>query len=265
MNYCDFYASLPGITTAKETYEAAFRWGQYGVGIIAGAQIDGATRDAGASPTTELRPGLLLGQENSAGSNPGMWRDYNATRTDGSEVAAGILMQTIIITDFQGNNVNRFYGILVGGPVQAAKLHGLDANARSQMRFNFQFDDDYTNAAGWGPFRRYQTKTAAYQVTTADNGTQFDNTGAAGSVTFTLPAIVPGLMFGFRVVAGQNLVVASNEGTNIVAFNNASASSLTFSTASQLIGGGLILYSNPAGTKWYAQNISAGANTITVA
>ena len=108
-------------------------------------------------------------------------------------------------------------------------------------------------------------KTGNYTILLRDNGTLFTNAGATGSVTFTLPAIGANLRFGFFAVAGQNLEVASNEGSNIVTFNNAAASNLTFSTAGQLIGGGLILQSNLAATLWFSFNMSSGANTISVA
>jgi hypothetical protein len=61
------------------------------------------------------------------------------------------------------------------------------------------------------------------------------------------------------------VTVASSEGSNLVALNNASASSVAFSTGSGKIGGGFRIYSNPAGTKWFVENASAGSNTITVA
>jgi hypothetical protein len=61
------------------------------------------------------------------------------------------------------------------------------------------------------------------------------------------------------------MIVASAEGTNMVALNNLSATSVAFQTGSGLIGGGFMIYSNPAGNKWIVQNISAGSNTITVA
>jgi hypothetical protein len=110
-------------------------------------------------------------------------------------------------------------------------------------------------------------KTTSYTLTAAFNGGLFTNAGAVGSVTFTLPAIAPNLKFGFRVVANQTVTVSSAEGTNIVTFNNASASSLAFSTSSAKIGGGLILESNADGTKWYATVISGDPanNTLTIA
>lgn len=256
----DIYGLPPGLTAAAETYEAAFRWGQYGVGIITGAVIDAATIDSGNSPTYELRPGLLLGKKTG-----GTFVNYAPGNTDGSEVAAGILMAALRIQDFQGNNQQRFFGVLVGGPVQAGKVLGLDAQARQQMSVNFQFDDDFPGLH-WFPWKRQISKTANYTILSTDNCTLFDNTGATGAVTLTLPAITNGFFTGIKAIAAQNFALTSNEGSNIVADNNASASTLTLSTANHIIGGGVYVFSNPGATKWISVYYGSGTgNTVTVA
>lgn len=257
----DAYGLVPGLTTSRETYEAEFRWGSEWQGVFANGVIDGASTDSGNTPSYELRPGLLLGQVLSTGK----YKPYSPTATDGTDVAAAILIEALRMQDFSGNNVDRFYAVLVGGPVQASKVLGLDLQARQQMD-KFIFDDLF-NLPGnhWFPWKRFISKTAAYSLLATDNFTLFDNVGAAGAVTFTLPPIANGYMFGFRVQANQNITVASAEGANVVAFNNASANSVTFSTASQLIGGMVYVYSNPGATKWIVENASAGTNTITVA
>jgi hypothetical protein len=258
----DVWGAMPGIGGAAETYEAAFRWGQFGVGIITGGIIAAGTVDAGNTPTYEIRQGLVLGQIISSGE----WTNYSPTATDGSDVAAGVLMSQFRMQAFTGSTERRFYGILVGGPVQAAKLLGLDLMARQQMD-KFMFDDSPGGYPGnhWFPWKRFQSKTANYTIVAADNFTLFDNTGAVGAVTFTLPALANGYCFGFRVTADQTVTVASAEGDNIVAFNDAAADSLAFSTGGQKVGGGLALFSNPAVTQWIAINQSAGTNTVTVA
>jgi Bacteriophage lambda head decoration protein D len=260
--YSSSWAFPPGLTAAVETYEAAFRWGPAGLGLITGGTIDSACVDVGNSPTYELRPGLLLGQKTATGT----WTNYSPTATDGSEVAAGVCITSIRMQDIlTGAGASRFYGILVGGPVQAAKVLGLDLMARAQMADRFWFDDAL-NYPGchWFPWKRFQTKTAAYQVTANDNFTLFDNTGATGSVTFTLPAIANGYYFGFRGAAAQTFAVTSSEGGNVIALNNLTASTLTYSTGSQQIGAMLAVFSNPAGTKWLAQNVGAGVAAVTV-
>lgn len=118
---------------------------------------------------------------------------------------------------------------------------------------------------GTYPAANELAKTSNFTITKTLNGTLFTNSGAAGAVVFTLPALSPYLAFRFRVVADQDVTVASAAGDDMVAFNDASADSVAFSTSGQKIGGGLFIYSNAAGTKWIVENESAGANTVTVA
>jgi len=257
----DTYGIVPGLTTSRETYEAEFRWGSQYQGVFANALIDGAAVDSGNSPTYELRPGLLLGQVISTGK----YKQYSPTATDGSEVAAAVLIEALRMQDFNGTNVDRFYAVLVGGPVQGAKILGLDLMARQQMG-KFIFDDIFAIPGNhWFPWKRFQTKTAAYTLVANDNFTLFDNVGATTAITFTLPTLANGYLFGFSVQAAQNVTVASSAGDDMIAYNDASADSVAFSTGGSLIGGQVWVYSNPAGTKWIVEDHSAGANTITVA
>jgi hypothetical protein len=159
----------------------------------------------------------------------------------------------------------RFYAVVVSGPVQGAKLLGLDQMARAQMSSaGFKFDDDLPGNSQF-PFQRFQTKTANYQIVAADNLSHFDNLGASGEVDFTLPPIANGYYFAFTGMVAQVLKVISTEGSNIVALNNVSATSVAFQTGGQEIGAGLHIYSNPAGTKWVVENVSAGTATLTLA
>lgn len=257
----DSYGIFPGITTSRETYEAEFRWGSQFQGVFANALIDGNSIDSGNTPTFQLRPGLLLGQVISTGK----WKNYSPTAIDGSEVAAGVLIEGLRMLDFSNVAVDRFYAVLVGGPVQASKLINFDAMARQQMD-KFIFDDIFQMMGGhWFPWKRFLTKTASYSIVANDNYTNFDNTGATGAITFTLPAIAPGYFFGFRGMANQNIIVASNEGSNLVGLNSLTSTSAAFQTSGQIIGAGFRVYSNPAGTKWQVENVSAGVCAVTLA
>lgn len=250
----DSYGIVPGLTTSRETYEAEFRWGSQFQGVFTNALIDGASTDSGNSPTFELRPGLLLGQNLTTGK----YKPYSPTATDGTEVATAILIEALRMQDFTGNNVDRFYAVLCGGPVQASKVLGLDLNARQQMdKFIF---DDIGNIPGhhWYPWKRQRTVTANYTVVAADNYTLFDNTGAAGEVDLTLPAIANGYLFGLRAQAAQTFKFISNEGNNVV---GTSATNSSVSVAA--IGGIIWIYSNAAGTKWIVEQ--HGTQTITAA
>ncbi len=251
-----------GLGVPVETFEQAWSWGPQAQLMWAGGQIYSGALDLTNTPTTNLRPGLVLGIRTSDGS----YTNYNPTATDGSQIAVGVLPVGYTMVDFlTGVGQTKLSWILIGGKVQASKLINLDLQARASLAPRFIFDDNIATPNYRFPWSNFASKTAAYSVLSTDNFTIFDNTGAVGSVTFTLPAIANGYCFGFRVVANQNVIVASNEGGNMIALNNATASSVAFQTGSQLIGGAFMIYSNPAGTKWIVENISAGTNTITVA
>jgi hypothetical protein len=116
----------------------------------------------------------------------------------------------------------------------------------------------------YGGFLQYsseQAKTSNYQIVYAtDNGKLFTNYGAAGAVTFTLPAVIAANQrYVFKVIAQQQLTITSFEGSNIVAQGNAAASSITITASAQEIGSHVVLETNAAGTLWYATYISAGA------
>lgn len=261
--YSDLWGLTPQVGAAVETYETAFRWGPAELGLLTGGVIYVNAADPTNTPTYELRPGLVLGQRVADGT----WTNYAPTASDGSEVASGVLITALRMQQIlTGTNAQRFYGILVGGPVQAAKLIGLDLNARACMSDHFWFDDALMFPGNhWFPWRRFQTKIANYTIVAGDNMSHFDNLGAVGSVTFTLPAIANGYYFGFHALAAANLIVTSAEGLNIVGFNNATASTISYQTGGALIGGGFRIYSNPAGTKWIVEGTGAGANTVTTA
>ena len=248
----DSYGITPGITTARETYENEFRWGSQYQGVFRNGLIDGATRDAGNTPTYELRPGLLLGEVIATGK----YKQYSPTATDGSEVALAVLIEGLRMTTFEDANADRFYAVLVGGPVQAAKLLNLDFHARQCMD-KFMFDD-IGNVMGhhWFPWKRFQTKTANYTIVAADNYTLFDNAGAGGTVVLTLPAIAPGYFFGLRAQAAQVLRFTSNEGGNVIG-TGATDTSVSVTA----IGGVIYIYSNPAGTKWIVEQHGTAAIT----
>lgn len=252
----DSYGIAPGLTTSRETYEAEFRWGSQFQGVFANALIDGNSVDSGNSPTFELRPGLLLGLNITTGK----YKPYVATNTDGTEVASAVLIEGLRMLDFSNVATDRFYAVLVGGPVQASKIIGLDLQARQQMdKFIFDDSSGFGSIPGnhWFPWKRQITKTANYTILATDNFTLFDNTGAGAEVDLTLPAIANGYFFGLAARAAQTFKFISNEGSNIV-----SDTTTRSNVSVAAIGGVIGIFTNPAGTKW--QVIDLGNQTISV-
>lgn len=257
---------IPGMSSVRQSNETQIQWnaGRFMV-FSSGDVVDGAARDSGATPTTALRGGLPLGKKTSTGK----LLQWDPTATDGTEVLYGFLPFDVRVTDLDANNLDRHLATVIGGYVRSAGVVATANNLKllkAQGKNRFWFDDEIPpHGPIQYPIMREVAKTADYTVVAADNGTTFTNTGAAGAVVFTLPALAPGLAFEFRVVADQNVTVASVAGDDMIVFNDAAADSVAFSTAGQKIGGGVLVFSNAAGTKWYVRNASAGANTITVA
>jgi hypothetical protein len=256
----DPWATLPGISAQLATWENGFGWGREGQRIFTNGYIAATAIDPGNSPTYELRPGLVMGRQTTSGQ----WVNYSATATDGSQVAQGIFVVGARTQNVQNINQALFITLCVGGPVKSAYLFGLDQQARQQMRGFFDFDDDFPGQQ-WYPIKSQVAKTANYAILQSDNNTLFTNQGALGEVDFTLPPILNGYFFGFRAYAAQTLKVISNEGANMIAFNNAAANSVAYSTGGSIIGGAFWVYSDPSGTFWIVENASAGSNTVTVA
>jgi len=256
-----FLGNYPGQYDYIESQEAAVTWGIQAQLKLWNANIDSTAADPTNSPTWRLRSGLIMGVIAASGT----WTNYSATATNGSQVARGILLYGLRMQDvWSGVNTPKFYQMAIGGNVQTANLIGLDGQAQAQLTPAFTFDQSVQVGGYPSNLPRVTVaKTANYQILSTDNGTSFSNAGAAGTVTLTLPPNAPGLSFTFNAVVAQTLKVASTEGGNIVALNNAAANAVAFQTASQIIGGSMIVYSTESGL-WIVQNVSAGGNTITV-
>lgn len=112
-----------------------------------------------------------------------------------------------------------------------------------------------------------KAKTADYTVTTAESGCWFTNRGATAAITFTLPdtsggAVPIGTNFTFYGISATGFTVASNPADKMVTLNDATADSITCTTASKIIGAMVRVFWD--GTGWLTQQASVG-NTYTVA
>jgi hypothetical protein len=100
--------------------------------------------------------------------------------------------------------------------------------------------------------RTISSKTTNYVILATDDPSDFDNTGAAGSVTFTLPAAVVGYVFSFTATVAQTLVIDAPGGVTIYAGDLASTSGGTFTATTR---GAYLLLKCRSNTTWYAQAI----------
>lgn len=234
----------PGVGAERAVTESELLWGAdhaRNATLWKSGVISGAARDAGNSPTTVLRPGLILGKLDSGNE----FEEWDADASDGSQYIAGILDTEMRAQDFDATNQDRVFRVLVArGPVKARKLliegaafvgHSHEYLARRQLAYaGFVLDDDPFGYKAGRP--RFATVTGTSDTLTADeNGSHlFYNNAAA--VAVTLPALKPGLEFNIMRVADEELVVSSAAGDDIIIGNDLSADSVTVTTAGEQIG-----------------------------
>ncbi len=258
-----FGSGEPGLTAALQSVESNIFTGPDPLkqNQWATADIVSTAVDAGNTPTTLLRAGLILGVVTSSGQ----YKQYSPTATDGSQVAVAVLPREINMLDgYTAAAANRVAAVVTGGPVKASALVNIDNVARKQLRAQgFYLDDDRTIGYGM-PYLKPVAKAANYTVLATDIGTFFYAT--TGAVTFTLPALAAGLYFWFYNTVDANMTVASAAGDDIITDGDAAADSVAFSTASHKIGGGVLVFANEAGTAWLTMFAGAApANVVTVA
>lgn len=114
----------------------------------------------------------------------------------------------------------------------------------------------------FAPLKRVKTLTADYQVLASDNGTIFVMASGA-DIEVTLPAVAGGKNHIFEFYNAQDyemLITAPDE--KVILFNDATADGMSFTTVGEHIGASARVIGT--GAIWLAQNLSAGANTVTV-
>jgi hypothetical protein len=257
----------PGISTVVEEFKNEFLWDRWENHELMGERLSGAARDTGnTGNTTILRAGLLLGMVTASNK----LKEWNPTGTDGSQYIFGVLRYSINVQNASADQ-DRFLGpIVVGGGVKADKLiipgttaKGIAGNAvewaiRAQMNGRFFMDDGHKYMLD---YQRPLTKATDYTVVNADHGTEFNTDGAAGAVTFSLPATpLAGLEFYFRNTAAQNMIIDGASDIVVAGHTTLDADTITFSTAGDKLGAYVRVRGD--GTYWQAANLSDATATI---
>lgn len=245
--------NLPGIDAALETVENEFTFGPNGSWVVMGVSLNSAAVDAGSTPTTLLRKGLLLGKVTATGQ----YKQYDATATDGTEEPMGVLYDSVNMLDVRTGVVrDKSSVMLYYGHVKTGSLYGFNEYARVRLGNRIVWDDlRFPHMT----FNQLITKAGNYTVLATDNGTHFTATAA---VNFTLPAVARGLRYRFFQTSDNDLTVTAAAVNTMVTFNDVDADAVAFSTGGNKIGACVEVIANPAGTLW--QVIPFGANTMTV-
>lgn len=268
---------VPGHGALVETSDREILWGgDHAKGLVLrkSAIISGAARDAGNSPTTVLRRGLLLGKVDATGE----MEEWDADASDGTQNIAGILNVELRATDFDANNADRAFGVVIRAPLLANQLliqgtaltsHIDEFLARRQLvAAGCILDDDpFGYLAGQGS--RVARVTGTTDTLTEDeNGTTLFYSNAA-SVTVTLPTIKPGLEYEIVREGDEELVIASALGGDVIVGNDLAANGVTITTAGEHIGARFRVRSIYMGTtlKWLIEGpltlFGTGTATLT--
>lgn len=270
-------ANIPGSSAEKFPEQVTFLQGRVEKSQIYQGVIDSLARDAGnTADTTILRMGLLLGRN---ASNELVHFDPAASPSSNSTKNCEMILATDLSMK-DGNAVaNKFTGELYGGGViDPNKIVLASSSSVGIVGNDYEYHIRKLLAA-YGDFvmedNLVEPPLFAYKGTKkhsdltggnleeTDRDYQYTNAGESGAVTFTLPDDPhKDLAYYFYVEADANVIVTATA-TEMFALNNAAATSVAFSTSSQKIGGALACIGD--GSKWKIHNMSAGANTITVA
>jgi hypothetical protein len=113
-----------------------------------------------------------------------------------------------------------------------------------------------SNATGVGSMlfgRVITAKTSNYTVVNTDSHTFFTNTGAAGTVNFTLPTAAAGLTYTFYIDAAQTLTITAGASTTIRSGSSVTTSAGNVTSSTQ---GNLIRITAISTTQWIADFIT---------
>lgn len=261
-----------GVGTTRAVTESEILWGSDHArngALWQSVILSGAMRDAVNSPTTVVRPGMLFGKLTSGGK----FEEWDADAADGTQYFGGILDVEMRAQDYDANNTDREFRLLVArAPVKARKLliqgaafigHADEYLARKQLvSAGFVLDDDpqgYLAGLGF----RFETVTGTSDTLTASQNGMTLFYSSASAVGVTLPALQPGLEFTIVRTADEEIVVSSAAGNDIIAGGDASASSVTWTTAGQQIGAVLRIRSMYVSTtlKWIAEVVPTPYST----
>lgn len=257
----------PGMTAVNETQEANILYGRTEWAWYETAQLISSAVDAGNTPTTLLRPGLVLGRITASK----LLTAWNPDAVDGSQYVFGILTQQVNML-INGTATAKLTGkVLVRGGLKAANIliegvalsgHTYESTFRNQAAKNFLLDDNI--GLGQGPWREYQIIAADRVVALADQDVMFVCKGGSGAVNFTLPATaLAGMRYGFYNAQDQNMTITAGTADKIVSLNDLAADSVALSTSSEKIGGSFEVIGMADGT-WLVIPHLWEAQTVTV-
>lgn len=126
-----------GLGTTQSADPSEIRFTDHGRESTVGIVIDSTARDATNTPTTTLRKGLVLGKVTATG----VYMEYDAGASDGTETARVILDDEISVLDEDGTAADTEALGAFRGDFVASALIGLDAAGKVDLA-QCAFDED---------------------------------------------------------------------------------------------------------------------------
>lgn len=125
-------------------------------------------------------------------------------------------------------------------------------SAMETVNGNAPITDQYNRISKLSATLNVVEKTAAYTCLVEESGTVFVANHASSAVNFTLPTIaasLKGVYFDFVNKGAAGMVITSDPSDKLVVDNDVAADTLTWSTASHIIGGACRVVCD--GALWY--------------
>ena len=252
-----------GFAAIQESVERALLWGVDNTIVppiikAHGLIYSSALVDAGSTPTTDIRAGLIVGQVDSSSE----LEEWDADATDGTQEIYGVVPTSFSTLDENATAVDKIPpGPIVRGPLRASQLliegsafvgHANEFLAREALHsMGIVLDDDpqgYLAGVNW----RRKIHTGDLTLTSAMNATRFFCHSA--DAEFTLPTIKEGLRYEAFMSEDFELKFTSAETGNMVFGNDQTADAIAWTTAGEQIGAHILVE---------AVNIDiAGTNTL---
>lgn len=164
-------------------------------GTLAFLNADGYLDAVTASGVNRFAGVMIAQCDNSGGSagdlNGYVWRDGAFELTGTGFTQASVGRKAYAADNYTVTDAPSASGVPVGVITRYV--------SSTKVIVDIDPDDDAGSTLG------VQTKTADFTILAADSGDWFSSVGASGAVVGTLPPAVPGLRYGFRVGAAQEL------------------------------------------------------------
>jgi hypothetical protein len=165
----------------------------------------------------------------------------------------------------------RIEGVTAGTHTALARLpnnvkYELDETVANLLASMDALRNDYLSAVSGVPHViTVDAKTGNYTITAGDSGKMLTTRGASGAVTFTLPTVTAaftGVDLTLFNAVDQNMGVSAQTAGQIMFKNDVAANSVTYQTATELIGGALKCVCD--GVSWLVIPLAEENQTLTV-